>query len=124
VAKDNLLAQIQDLDTRANASGLDEEGWAYRYYLEDQLMQILSSEEEYWKQRGRQNWLLKGDANMAYFHAIDNMRRHKCVIFSLQAEQGLILEVHDIQAHIYEFYMALMGSEEPKFLSLAPKCWP
>jgi hypothetical protein len=35
VAKANLLAQIQDLDKIADVSGLDEEGWAYRYYLVD-----------------------------------------------------------------------------------------
>jgi hypothetical protein len=44
-------------------AGLDEDDWAYRYYLEEELMRILSCEEEYWRQQGRQNWLLKGDAN-------------------------------------------------------------
>jgi hypothetical protein len=83
-------------------------------------MQILCSEEEYWKQQGCQNWLLKGDMNTTYFHAITNGRRHKCAIFSLQSDQGLVSRAHDIQANIYEFYMVLMGSEEPKFLSLGP----
>jgi hypothetical protein len=47
VAKANLLAQIQELDREADSAGLDEEEWAFHYHLEDQLMQILSSEEEY-----------------------------------------------------------------------------
>jgi hypothetical protein len=50
VAKANFLTQVEGLDRTADASELDEEGWAFCYYLEDQLMQNLSSEEEYWKQ--------------------------------------------------------------------------
>jgi mannosylglycoprotein endo-beta-mannosidase len=86
-------------------------------------MSILSSEEEYWRQRGRQNWLLKGDANTAYFHAIANGRRRKCAILSLQSEEGEVFGQLAIQEHIYKFYLDLMGSEEPKFLNLAGNCW-
>jgi hypothetical protein len=42
----------------------------------------------------------------------------------LAFSQGLVSGAHDIQANIYEFYIALMCSEEPKFLSLGPSCWP
>jgi hypothetical protein len=77
VAKDQLLAQIRDLDLQADTVGLDEEGWALRYHLDEQLMHLLSAEEEYWRQRGRQNWILHGDANMTYFHAISNDRHCK-----------------------------------------------
>jgi hypothetical protein len=57
-AKARILAQILELDSQADLAGLDEDDWAYRYYLEEELMTILSCEEEYWRQRGRQNWLL------------------------------------------------------------------
>jgi mannosylglycoprotein endo-beta-mannosidase len=77
-----------ELDSQADLAGLDEDDWAYRYYLEEELMSILTCEEEYWRQRGRQNWLLQGDANTAYFHAIANGRRRKCSIVSLQSEEG------------------------------------
>jgi hypothetical protein len=69
---------------------LDEQDWAFRYYLEDELMNILSGEEEYERQRGRQNWLLQGDANTTYFHAIANGRRRKCAIRSLWTDEGKI----------------------------------
>jgi mannosylglycoprotein endo-beta-mannosidase len=88
--KANILSQIQALDTQADATGLDEDEWALRYHLEDVLMQILSGEEEYWRQRGHQNWLLQGDANTAYFHAIANGRHCKCAIRSLMIDKGEI----------------------------------
>jgi hypothetical protein len=62
VTKANLLAKIQELDVAADGIGLDEDGWVLRYDLENQMMEILGVEEEYWRQRGRQQWLLKGDA--------------------------------------------------------------
>jgi hypothetical protein len=121
--KAQILAQINDLDSRADSSGFDEEDWAFRYYLEDELMNILSGKEEYWRQRGHQNWILQGDANMAYFHAIANGRRRKCVIRSLTSEEGEISGHQAIQDHVYKFYVELMGCEEPKFLNLGTNCW-
>jgi exonuclease III len=53
VTKANLLAKIQELDAAADGIGLDEDGWALRYHLENQMMEILGAEEEYWRQRGR-----------------------------------------------------------------------
>jgi hypothetical protein len=87
-------------------------------------MQILCGEEEYWRQRAHQNWLLQGDANTAYFHAIANRRCRKCAIHSLQSEEGEISGQKDTRHHIYKFYMGLMGTEEPKFLVLQANCWP
>jgi hypothetical protein len=49
VAKANLLAKIQELDSAEDGLGLDEDGWALRYNLEAQMMEMLSSEEEYWR---------------------------------------------------------------------------
>ena len=45
--KADILAQIQELDRVSDSSGLDDDGWAWRYHLEDQLMHLLASEEEY-----------------------------------------------------------------------------
>jgi hypothetical protein len=51
--KANLLAQVAALDRTADSTGLDEEGWALRYFLEDQLVGLDRVKEEYWRQRSR-----------------------------------------------------------------------
>jgi hypothetical protein len=51
--KAGLLAQVEALDAVPDSSGLDEEGWAFRYHLEDQVVLLDSLEEEYWRQRSR-----------------------------------------------------------------------
>jgi mannosylglycoprotein endo-beta-mannosidase len=118
------LNRIQELDATSDNQGLNEEGWALRYHLEDQLTSILSTEEEYWRQRGRQQWVLKGDANTKYFHAMANGRRQNCAIVALNSASGLVTDKEAIQEMIYSFYLDLMGAEEPKLLSLDSDIWP
>jgi hypothetical protein len=124
VAKANLLAKIQELDYAADGLGLDEDEWALRYHLEAQMMEMLSFEEEYWRQRGRQQWILQGDANTKFFHAFANGRKRKCAIHSLSSDQGVITEKGAIQEHIYSFYCNLMGAEEPKLIGIRTGMWP
>jgi hypothetical protein len=121
--KAKLLQRIQELDTIADNQGLDEDGWALRYHLEDQLTAILAAEEEYWRQRGRQQWILMGDANTKYFHAMANGRRRKCAIVPLDSVEGPVSDKGEIQRIIYSFYLELMGAEEPKLLPLALDIW-
>jgi hypothetical protein len=123
VTKANLLAKIQELDA-ADRVGLDEDGRALRYHLENQMMEILGAEEKYWRQCGRQQWLLKGDANTKFFHAFANGRKRKCVILSLTSEQGVITDPGAIQELIYSFYRSLMGAEEPKLVCSVQDLWP
>jgi hypothetical protein len=123
VAKSSLLARIQTLDTAADGPGLDEDGWALKYHLEGQMMEILSIEEEYWRQRGKQQWMLKGDANTKFFHAFANGRKRKCTMMSLRSDSSLVTDKVAIQELVYSFYRGLMGSEEPQWLSLSPNTW-
>ena len=99
IHKQNILGQIQALDQAEDLQGLDEEGWAFRYHLEEQLMHHIAAEEEYWRQRGRQNWLLKGDVNTAFFHAYANGRKRKCAIFRLDTPQGVISNHYTTAPH-------------------------
>jgi hypothetical protein len=92
---------VANLDREVNSSGLDEEGWALRYQLEDQIVHLDSMEEEYWKQRSRLQWTLKGDSCMAYFHAIANGRRCKCMIPHLIIENGEVSDQQELLGMIY-----------------------
>jgi mannosylglycoprotein endo-beta-mannosidase len=88
----NLLLQVSELDKVADTTGLDEDGWALRYHLEDQLAALDRADEEYWRQRSRVQWTLRGDSCTAYFHAIANGRRWKCSIPRLITDQGEVQE--------------------------------
>jgi hypothetical protein len=118
-----LLTQIAELDVLADATGLDEDAWASRYHLEEQLLHIYRMEEEHWRQRDRVRYTLQGDANTAYFHTVANGRRRKCNISKLTTDNGTITEPKLIQQHVYEFYRNLLGSSAPRVCGLAPSSW-
>ena len=100
-----------------------ESEWAFRYDLERQVLAILQAEEEYWRRRGGIKWVTKGDANTGYFHAYANGRKRKSTILRLQSDQGLLLSNELIVAHIYEFFIGLLGTAEEKPLCLRDDLW-
>ena len=113
-----LLADIQELDRLADLIDIDEDGWALRYHLQDQMVHLFHLKEEYWRQRGCRDWLLKGDANIKFFHAFGNDRRRKCRITSLLTPAGPVSDKLGLQRHIYQFYLDLFTSYSPHLLSL------
>jgi hypothetical protein len=121
--KKALLSAIQVLDLRADASGLSPEEWLSRYDLEDQLSVIYSDEEAYWRVRGAQKWILKGDANTAYFQAIANGRRRRNTIPLLWDGPSLLQSPRDIRSHVDGFYRNLFAAAPRSGLSLALDCW-
>ena len=107
----------------ADSVGLQDDDWALRYYLVDQLINLLNLEEEYWRQCGRRLWLLKGDANIVFFPAFANGRRRKCNISSLSTYVGPITDKMAIHEHIYTFYLELFATDSPCLFSLRRDFW-
>jgi mannosylglycoprotein endo-beta-mannosidase len=119
-----LLTEIKNLDSRSDSVGLSAEEWLRRYALEDSLIEIYRGEEVFWRQRSRHNWLLRGDANTAYFHAIANGRRRKCSIPCLWDRDNLLEDARDISDHVYSFYKELFMASSRSGISLAVDFWP
>lgn len=122
--KGNILSEIQALDHEAVLVGLSAEGWSHRYTLETSLMEIYKGEETFWRQWSRKNWILQGDANTAYFHAIANGRRRKCSIPFLWEGTRLIEDPRAIPSHIYDFYKVLFSAGPRTGVALAMDLWP
>jgi hypothetical protein len=59
--KAELSEEIKKLDDLAEEVGLDNDGWARRYKLEEEVAKFYRQEELYWHSRGRVRWLLEGD---------------------------------------------------------------
>ena len=93
------------------------------YDLERKVIAILRAEEEYWRRRGGIKWVTKGDANTGYFHAYANGRKRKSTILRLQSDNDLLLTNELIVAHIYEFFIGLLGTAEEKDLCLRKDLW-
>jgi hypothetical protein len=104
--------------------GLTAEEWTHRYTLETSLMEIYKGKESFWRQRSRQNWILKGDTNIAYFHAIANGHHRKCSIPYLWNNDRLLEDNSDISMHTYSFYKELFTAAPHSGVVLAVDFWP
>jgi hypothetical protein len=63
--------------------------------------------------------MLKGDSGTAFFHAVANVRRMKCLIPYLRLDDQEITNQGEMMQHVYQFYTGLMGSVEERTFSLA-----
>jgi hypothetical protein len=79
--------------------------------IQQELMQIYELEEDYWHQRGRESWLLKGDNNTKYFHRIANGHRKQKLFFSPQNGDELNQGTPDLLNHATTFYKNLFGPQ-------------
>ncbi|KAE8789608.1 putative NOT transcription complex subunit VIP2 [Hordeum vulgare] len=118
-----MLDQIKVLDVLADGPGLSPDDWIRRYALEASLLSIYRSEELFWQRRAGQNWLLKGDANTAYFEAIANGRTRKCAIPFLWDGDVLLESPDDISTHIYSFCKELFSTDLRGGVSLCTDFW-
>ena len=120
--KKALLTAIQALDLRADTVSLSPDEWLSRYDLDDQLSIIYTDEEAYWRLRGSQKWVLKGDTNTAYFQAIANGRRRRNTIPLLWDGDTLLQDPRDIRSHVDSFYRSLFSAAPRSGVSLAHDC--
>jgi hypothetical protein len=58
--------------------------------LQQEILEILDNKELFWRQRSRENWLLQGDGNSAFFHRASNGCRRKRTIFSLKNGDSIV----------------------------------
>jgi hypothetical protein len=91
--------------------------------IQQDLMQIYELEEDYWHQRGRENWLLKGDNNTEFFHHIANGHRRQRTIFSLQNGDEIIQGTPDLLNHATAFYKKLFGPQTSCCTRLRDEIW-
>jgi hypothetical protein len=109
--KKELSQELQNLENLEECGTLSREELFRKSQIQQELMQIYELEEEYWHQRGRENWLLKGDNNTEYFHRIANGHRRQRTIFSLQNGDEVIQGTPDLLNHATAFYKNLFGPQ-------------
>ncbi|TXG66528.1 hypothetical protein EZV62_007803 [Acer yangbiense] len=93
--------------------------------LEKSVEDLMDSEELYWKQRSRAEWLEAGDRNSKFFHARATARHKKNSIHRLQNREGRLEDSEAGMARvIQEFFQSLFQSANPSpsNISSASQC--
>lgn len=100
--------EIENWVKSAEERNLSNSEWLDRYEKEE-LMKIYENEELFWQRRGGENWLLKGDTNIGYFHGNANGRKRKCLIRNLVEGDRTIVDKDELKLHITNFFKKCLG---------------
>ncbi|CAA0823390.1 Unknown protein, partial [Striga hermonthica] len=80
--------------------------------LKHEMETTQTSEEAFWQQKSRVQWLKKGDRNTNFFHAFTMQRRKKNAISRLLSDEfGLCITKEEIAEEIARYYKQLYTSE-------------
>jgi len=97
-----------------NEVSLDPSNPALRLREKSALSQLISlsySEEKFFKQKARVQWLAEGDLNTGYFHKVVKKRQQRNKVASLNRSDGsLILESEEIKAEAVGYYKNLLDA--------------
>ncbi|XP_073272102.1 uncharacterized protein [Primulina huaijiensis] len=113
----SLPRRIKEKRAKMNALK-NHENWPHAtsqvYKLETELEQLVTQDEEYWRQRSRINWVQGGVRNSKFFHAHASSRRNVNTIRGLITAHGdLCSEPQGMAEIITEYFTNLFDSNGP-----------
>ena len=80
--------------------------------LNGELLAAYRAEEEFWRQRSRLVWLVAGDKNSGYFHAVAKGRGARNKISVLEDAAGTVLYEEELIAHeIVTYFQQIFSSD-------------
>src|SRR4051812_11508947 len=82
------------------------------------MARLLREEELKWYQRSKAKFILEGDANTRYFHAVANGKNKKKLIHSLIQDEGTIEGQQHLKSYITNYYKSFFGALTENSFSL------
>jgi hypothetical protein len=114
--------ELSALESIEEDVGLSVEADRKMWLLIENL-KSLEQEEMYWYERSHENWLLKGDSNISYFHKCANGRKRNNNIISLEKDGQIIEGDENLLKHASEYYSDLFGPPIEYDIQMDPDIW-
>ncbi|CAA0841284.1 Unknown protein, partial [Striga hermonthica] len=109
--RENLTLQLKEM---REAEG--QRNWEEWDRLQKEMDEANKSEELFWQQKARVEWLREGEQNTHFYHAWVTQRRRTNSISRLITEQQRICESkEEIEKHVECYYANLFTSEADKY---------
>lgn len=121
--KQSLTTEFMCLDIMSESQPLLPEENARIQTIRRELNDIWYKEEIKARQRAREKYILEGDKNTKYFHAIANQRKRKKMISSLEGANGLVSDTKSILGIDVDYYRSLFNAEPHPDISLQYDFW-
>ncbi|XP_024630290.2 uncharacterized protein [Medicago truncatula] len=95
---------------------IDTEGFSDTLYLQDLEAQMLLTnalnvQEQFWKEKARNQHFINGDRNTAYFHRVSKIRAATNSISLLQDGDNILYEPADIEVHILSYFQGIFSMD-------------
>ncbi|XP_039682998.1 uncharacterized protein [Medicago truncatula] len=95
---------------------IDTEGFSDTLYLQDLEAQMLLTnalnvQEQFWKEKARNQHFIHGDRNTAYFHRVSKIRAATNSISLLQDGDNILSEPSDIELHILSYFQGIFSMD-------------
>ncbi|CAA0837766.1 Unknown protein, partial [Striga hermonthica] len=104
---ERLTLQLQEMREHSNNMNWDE--WNK---ITIELDEAYTSEEEFWRQKARNQWLKEGEQNSKFFHALTIQRRKTNAITRLVDDNNILRETDEkIQDCVVDFYSQLFSTD-------------
>jgi hypothetical protein len=87
--------------------------WNFKKLLDDRLLNLLTQQKTYCKQRGTMKWATLGDAGTSFFHANATIQHRRNLIPQLTNSDGIVVTSHkDKEQLIWEGFKIRLGISE------------
>jgi len=91
---------------------IDTDGFSNQLYTQDieaqlLLTKALNHQEEFWREKARDQQFIHGDRNTAYFHRVAKVRASKNSISFLQDGERVITDPSDIEVHMVNYFKSI-----------------
>lgn len=97
----------QEVDLRNDPEDVRNLEDVYRQHQE-----LMNKEEHFWKQKAGCNWLIDGDRNTKFFHAVVMKKRKQNFITSIRGEDGqTITDMNLIQQSAVKYFSTLLTTD-------------
>jgi hypothetical protein len=121
--KRTISLELKDLEGLEETGSLSPSQRKRKIMLQQEMLKILDNEESFWRQRSRENWLLQGDSNSAFFHRASNGCKRKRTILSLKKGDSVIQGDAAVLEHAASFYKDLFGPVVDTGIRLSDEIW-
>jgi hypothetical protein len=121
--KKDMSTELKELEELEEIGPLSPPQRERRSLLQQEMLKVLDNEESFWRQRSRENWLLHGDSNSAFFHRAANGCKRKRTIFSLKKGDTIVQGDAALLEHATAFYKDLFGPVIDSGIRLREDVW-
>lgn len=109
-----LLQILHAFEVVMESRDLNKEEFDAWQVSKKELDDIYFTDELYWQQRARDQWLKEGDNNKTFFHKSATIRKKANLILSMEIDGSISDSLPEIRNHILYFYKNLFAVEHIK----------